>query len=135
MGKKYYNQYFYTWLKAMDGAAVFASSDSENDKLMLKLCRGASEHDSGEKSHYRLIYDRGLKSFVFLRSVRMDHAIGGSERICNFIHAYQLDGEAESMADYLLPTYFSNGSGEDLCTKSLDKVMLDTSCSSASTCL
>lgn len=114
-----YEQYYYTWIPAMGGAAVYAASAAGDTEGLKNLCRSADFDAGSAAPTYRLTYCEELSSFVFLCAQRMEQSLDG--RATPFVHIYRPVGTDLDTADYVAPRAFHGGSKEDLAAASLER--------------
>lgn len=118
-----YEQYYYTWVPAMRGVAVYAASAAGDEEALKNLCRSVDFDAESDAPTYRLTYCAELGSFVFLCARRMAQSLDG--RTTPFVHIYRSVGEGLKAADYVAPRAFHDGSREDLSATVLPRVQAE----------
>lgn len=120
---KEYEQYYFTWIPSMGGAAVYASSSDGNADCLKSICRSTDFDTESFEPTYKLTYCAELGSFVFLCARRMRQSLDG--RMTPFVHIYQLVGRDSDAACYVAPNDFRCGTPEDLSATSLPRASFD----------
>ncbi len=118
-----YEQYYFTWVPSMGGAAVYASSCEGGRDCLKSICRSTDFDTEGFEPTYRLTYCAELGSFVFLCARRMRQSLDG--RMTPFVHIYRPLGDNFDAADYVAPNDFRCGTPEELNATSLPRASFE----------
>ena len=102
-----FNQYYMTY-KPGKGESVFATSEPDNDRVILNLLRNAN---SGLEPSYQLQFCEQLNCFLYFRVNALKN--GFDARGSKFVYIWQPVNSGALPAQYLAPE-FPEGTGEEL---------------------